>query len=123
MKSKLIKTKVEYAKALKRMEHIFQAKPNTPEGEELQMLALIIGAYEDKHFPIEAPDPVKAIKFMMDQMELEPKDLQQMTSTSKTTISRILNYKMPLSLELIRRLHETLKLPYEVLVSKYELQI
>ena len=122
MNAELIKTKRDYESALKRFRKIFHAKQGTKESDEAELLALLIERYEDEHFHIEAPDPVEAIKFMMEQMDLEPKDVQQLTNTSKSTISRILNYKMPLSLALIRKLHETLKLPYEALITKYDLQ-
>ena len=70
MTIKPIKTKKDYAKALKRLEDIFDAKPGTPQGDELEVLGILIDNYENQHFPVELPDPIEAIKFRMEQLGL-----------------------------------------------------
>jgi HTH-type transcriptional regulator/antitoxin HigA len=115
---KLIKTKKDYQEALKRLEIIFDATPNTKEGDELEILALLIEKYEEEHFPIEAPDPIEAIKFRMEQMGYKQKDLENIIGY-KGRVSEILNRKRKLTLEMIRKLHETLQIPTDVLLQEY----
>ena len=119
MEFKLIKTEKDYNKALDRLELIFDAEPDTPEGDEAYILGILIETYEKKHFPIEAPDPIEAIKFRMEQMGMEPKDLIPLVG-SKSLVSRLLNKKRPLSLDVIRLLIKRLKLPTDVLIKEYE---
>jgi len=118
MTLKLIKTKKDYQEALKRLEIIFDANPNTKEGDELDILALLIEKYEEEHFPIEAPDPIEAIKFRMEQMGYKQKDLENIIGY-KGRVSEILNRKRKLTLEMIRKLHETLQIPTDVLLQEY----
>jgi HTH-type transcriptional regulator/antitoxin HigA len=75
MNIKPIKTEKEYKKALKVLERLFDSEPGTPEGEKLEALSIFISHYEDKHFPIEDPDPIEAIKFRMEQFNMKPRDL------------------------------------------------
>jgi HTH-type transcriptional regulator/antitoxin HigA len=118
MKLKPIRTEEEYDRALKRLEKIFDSEPETKEGDELEVLALLIEAYEDKHYPIGPPDPIEAIKFRMEQMGLKQKDLGIILG-HKSRASEILNRKRKLTLEMIRKINRELKIPTEVLVQEY----
>ena len=118
MNLRLIKTEKEYNDALDRLEDIFDAEPGTPEGDELEVLALLIENYEDEHYPIDTPDPIEAIKFRMDQMGLKQKDLAEMIGY-KSRVSEILNRKRKLTLNMIRKLSSALKIPTEVLIQEY----
>lgn len=118
MNIKLIKTKKDYQQALNRLEVIFDAKPNTKEGDELEVLGLLIETYEKEHFPISYPDPVEAIKFRMEQMGYSQNDLAKVVGL-KSRASEILNKKRKLSLDMIRKLHETLSIPTDVLIQDY----
>ncbi|MFZ5553667.1 MAG: helix-turn-helix domain-containing protein [Bacteroidota bacterium] len=118
MEFKLIKTERDYKKALKRLEEIFDARPKSKEGDELEILALLIEKYEEEHYPIEAPDPIEAIKFRMEQMGYKQKDLEEIIGF-KGRVSEILNRKRKLSLEMIRNLHEKMNIPLESLIKAY----
>jgi HTH-type transcriptional regulator/antitoxin HigA len=118
MTLKLIKTKKDYSDALKRLEIIFDARPGTKEGDELELLALLIEKYEEAHFPIDAPDPIEAIKFRMEQMGYKQKDLEHIIGY-KGRVSEILNRKRKLTLDMIRKIHETLQIPTDVLLQEY----
>jgi HTH-type transcriptional regulator/antitoxin HigA len=115
---KIIKTKSAYNKALKRLEQIFDAKPNTEQGDELELLSLLIEKYEQERYPIEMPDPIEAIKFRMEQLGYTQKDLVKIFGL-KSRVSEILNKKRPLTLEMIRNLHEKLNIPTQVLIQPY----
>jgi len=110
-----IKTEQDYERALERVESLFDARPDTPEGDELDVLVTLIEAWEDRHLAIEAPDPVEAIRFRMEQMGLQPKDLEPYIG-GRGRVSEVLNRKRGLSLRMIRNLHEGLGLPYESLI-------
>jgi HTH-type transcriptional regulator/antitoxin HigA len=118
MEYKVIKTEGEYNLALERLEVVFDAPINTPEGDELELLALLIENYENVHFPIELPDPIEAIKFRMDQLGYKPKDLAKVLGF-RSRVTEILNKKRKLSLEMIRRLNHDLHIPTEVLIQDY----
>jgi len=118
MDIKPIKTKKDYEEALARLEVIFDAKKNTKEGDELEILGMLIEHYENQKFPIDLPDPIEAIKFRMEQMEISQKDLAAIFGM-KSRASEILNKKRKLTLEMIRKLHKTLNIPTEVLVQAY----
>ena len=118
MKIKVIKTEEDYNKALKRLETIFDAPANTPEGDEAEILGILIEKYEDEHYPIEAPDPIEAIKFRMEQMNMNYKDLAKIIGY-KSRVSEIFTRKRKLNLKMIRRLHEKMKIPYESLITDY----
>src|SRR4051812_20203856 len=107
MKTQVIKTKKQYDLALCRFEEIFLAKSNTKEGKEAQLLALVIKDCDDKHFKIESPDPVEAIKYRMEQMQLSKKDLGEILGYT-SRVSEILNRKRKLTLEMVRNLHDKL---------------
>ncbi len=118
MNIKPIKTEKDYQQALQRLEEIFDAKKGTREGDELEILGILIENYENDYFPIDLPDPVEAIKFRMEQMDYTQKDLAELMGL-KSRASEILNRKRKLSLEMIRNLSEKLKIPTEVLIQHY----
>ena len=117
-----VKTKAGYRAALKEIETLMMAKANTPEGERLDVLVTLVEAYERKHYPIDAPDPVEAIKFEMERRGLTVKDLVPMIGGTNR-IYEILNRKRPLSLKMIWRLHKTLGIPAESLIRPMEEQV
>ncbi|HPG08415.1 MAG TPA: helix-turn-helix domain-containing protein [Saprospiraceae bacterium] len=118
MRLKPIRTEEDYDKALARLEDIFEAEPGTKEGDELEILAMLIEDYEDKHYPIGPPHPIEAIKFRMEQMGMKQQDLAKILG-HKSRASEILNKKRKLTLEMIRKLNKELKIPTEVLVQEY----
>lgn len=118
MKLKPIKTKKDYTEALERLEKIFDSKKGTKEGDELEILGILIEKYEEEHFPIGLPDPVEAIKFRMEQMGYSQADLAEVVGL-KSRASEILSKKRKLSLEMIRQLHERLRIPTDVLIQQY----
>jgi HTH-type transcriptional regulator/antitoxin HigA len=118
MKIAPIRNKKDYEKALKRLEQIFDAKKGTEKGDELEILSILIEKYENEQFPIDLPDPIEAIKFRMEQLGMKPKDLAKVMGY-KSRVSEILNRKRKLSLNMIRKLNQTLLIPTEVLVQDY----
>ena len=115
---KVIKTEEEYEQALARLEEIFDAKENTPEADEAELLEILVEKYENDHYPISAPDPIEAIKFRMEQMDLNKKDLAHILGY-KSRVSEIFSRKRKLNLKMIRSLHEKLNIPYESLIADY----
>lgn len=115
---KPIKTEQDYVQALERLEVIFDATQETKEGDELEILGILIEKYENEHFPIELPDPIEAIKFRMEQLNYSQNDLAEVIGL-KSRASEILNKKRKLSLEMIRKLTEKLHIPSEVLIQAY----
>lgn len=118
MKLKPIKTEQDYFEALEQLELIFDANPGTKEGDELEILAILLEEYENKHFPIELPDPIEAIKFRMEQLNYSQNDLAEVIGL-KSRASEILNKKRKLSLEMIRKLTEKWHIPSDVLIQAY----
>lgn len=118
MEIKPIKTEKDYNQALERLETIFDAKLGSAEGDELEVLGILIEQYESEHFPISLPDPIEAIKFRMEQMGYNQNDLANIIGL-KSRASEILNRKRKLSLEMIRQLHERLNIPTDVLIQTY----
>lgn len=118
MKIKPIRDEKDYQNALERLEVIFDAKRGTEEGDELEILSILIDNYENEHFPIEMPDPIEAIKFRMEQMGMKQKDLEEVFGF-KSRVSEILNKKRKLTLEMVRKLNTTLQIPTEVLIQDY----
>lgn len=118
MTIKPIKTEKDYEQALHRLEAIFDAKPNTPEGDELEVLGILIDEYEQSYFPIGLPDPIEAIKFRMEQMNYNQNDLANVIGL-KSRASEVLNRKRKLSLSMIRNLHNKMNIPTEVLIQPY----
>lgn len=119
MEIKPIKTKTAHRAALKEIESLMTARANTPEGDRLDVLVTLVEAYERKHFPLDLPDPVEAIKFRMEQMALKPKDLVPMIG-GLNRVYEILNRKRPLTLRMVWRLHKELGIPAESLIRPAE---
>jgi HTH-type transcriptional regulator/antitoxin HigA len=118
MEIKVIKTEEDYNQALKRLETIFHAEIDTPEGDHAEVLSILIEKYEDEHYPIGMPDPIEAIKFRMEQMGMKQKDLAEIIGFT-SRVSEILNRKRKLTLGMIRKLSATLHIPTEVLIQEY----
>src|SRR6266568_8910661 len=112
---KPIRTKQDYDGALKEVERLWGAKVGTPEGDRLDVLATLVDAYETEHYPMDPPDPIEAIKFRMEQLGLTRKDLEPLIGT-RTRVAEVLNRKRSLSIAMIRRLHEQLGIPADVLI-------
>ena len=114
-----IHTHVDYKAALKDVSALIDRDPapGTPQGDRLDVLTTLIQAYEAKHFPIDAPDPIEAIKFRMEQQGLSVKDLEPIIGQSNR-VYEVLNRKRPLTLAMIRRLHSSLGIPAEVLIAE-----
>lgn len=117
MDIKLIKTKKEYARALSRIEELMDAKPGTPEADELELLTTLVELYEESQFPIQMPDPIEAIKFRVEQLGIGHKELIPFIG-SRSKVSEVLNKKKPLSLSMMRALHKGLGIPAEVLLHE-----
>lgn len=118
MTLRLIKTKKDYQNALARLDVIFDAKPGTPQGDELEVLGILIDKYEQENYPIDFPDPIEAIKFRMEQLGYSQSDLANVVGL-KSRASEILNKKRKLTLDMIRSLHDTLHIPTDVLIQSY----
>ena len=117
MNVKPIKTEPDYRAALREIETLMSAQPDSPEGEKLDVLTTLIEAYERKHYPLEMPDAVAAIKFEMEQQGLKAKDLEPMIGR-RNRVYEILNGKRSLTLKMIWRLHEQLGIPAESLIKQ-----
>jgi len=112
-----IRNTSDHESALKRIQALMSAKPGTDAGDELDVLATLVDAYESKRFPIESPDPIEAIRFRMEQLGLERKDLEPFIG-SRARVSEVLNKRRGLSLKMIRALHEELDIPLEALIGR-----
>lgn len=117
MKNELkpIRSEKDYEKSLAEVERLWGAKSGTSEGDRLDVLATLIDAYEARHFPMDPPDPIEAIKFRMEQQGLTRKDLEPIIGT-RTRVAEVLNRKRGLSISMIRRLHDRLGISAEVLI-------
>lgn len=120
MELKPVKTEKDYRNALARLEVIFDAKIDTKEGDEAEILSLLIENYENEHYPIEAPDPIEAIKIRMEELNMRQKDLVGIIG-GKSRVSEILNRKKRLTVEMIRELERILQISASVLVNNYQL--
>ncbi|MDF9797829.1 HTH-type transcriptional regulator/antitoxin HigA [Catalinimonas alkaloidigena] len=120
MDIRLIKTKDDYQQALKRLEEIFDAPIGTVESDEADVLGLLIDEYEKKYHPIEAPDPIEAIKIRMEEMQLKQRDLVDEIG-GKNRVSEILNRKRKLTLEMVRNLATRLNLSAAILIKDYQI--
>ncbi|MFN6946897.1 MAG: type II toxin-antitoxin system HigA family antitoxin [Cytophagaceae bacterium] len=109
-----------YNEALERLELIFDAKQGTPEGDELEILTILIDKYEKENFLIDLPDPIEAVKFRMEQLNMKQKDLAA-TIGFKSRVSEVLNRKRKLTLDMIRKLHEQLNIPTNILIKEYNI--
>jgi HTH-type transcriptional regulator/antitoxin HigA len=112
---KPIRTKKDYEAALAEVERLWGAKSGTPAGDRLDVLATLIDAYEGKHYPMDPPDPIEAIKFRMEQQGLTRRDLEPLIGT-RTRVAEVLNRRRGLSIAMIRRLHRALGISAEVLI-------
>ena len=111
-----IKTRRDYQRALKRIERLMTAKRNTPEGDCLDVLVTLVEAWERRHYPLDLPDPVEAIKYHMDQNGLKPRDLIPFIG-SRNRVHEVLNRRRSLTLKMILRLHKGLGIPAESLIK------
>lgn len=121
MKTRILKTDQEYNDACARIYNLINStdkaiEPDSPEGEEIELLSLLVEKYEQEHYPIEAPSPVEAIKFRMEQMNLKQSDIAPLFG-GKTRVSEVLNGKRPLTLKMITLLNRYLGIPLESLVK------
>ena len=120
MNIKPIKTEKDYEKALERLEIIFDAPANTKDGDEAEVLSMLIDNFENEHYPIDAPDPIEAIKIRMEEMNLKQKDLVGVIG-GKSRVSEILNKKKRLTVDMIRELERILHISASVLVNNYNI--
>ena len=116
MKIKPIRNDDDLRAAFRRLDAVFQARAGTPQADEMEVLVTLIEAYENKHYPIGPPDPVEAIKFRMEQQGLTLRDLEAYIGSSGR-VSEVLNRKRPLSREMVKMLHDGLRIPYESLLA------
>jgi HTH-type transcriptional regulator/antitoxin HigA len=112
-----IKTRRDYSRTLREIEGLMDAKRNSPEGDRLDVLVTLVEAWEAKHFPLDLPDAVEAIKYHMDQTGLAPRDLIPLIG-SRNRVYEVLARKRPLTLAMVRRLHEKLGIPAESLIRE-----
>lgn len=118
MEIKPIKTEEDYQAALEEIESLFNAQPDTPEGDRLEVLTTLIEAYEEKHYSIPLPDPIEAILYFMESRGLSRRDLEPYIG-SRARVSEVLNRKRQLTMEMIRKLHKGLGISAEVLIQPY----
>ena len=119
MEIRPIRTKADYRAALKEVERLWESEPGTAQGDRVDVLVTLIEAYEAKHHPIPAPDPIAAIEFMMEQRGLSRRDLEPAIG-SRGRVSEVLTRKRPLTLPMVRALSALLQIPAEILVQPYE---
>jgi len=117
MKIKPIKTESDYQEALKEIKKLWDATPDTPEGDRLEIVMALVESYENNHYPIDPPDPVEAIKFRMEQQGLKQNDLAEYLG-GKSRVSEILHKKRHLTVNMIRKLHNGLGIPLESLLAE-----
>ena len=120
MEIKLIKSEADYRNALKRLEIIFDAPIDTEDGNEAEILSMLIENYENKYYPIEAPDPIEAIKIRMEELNLKQKDLVGILG-GKSAVSEVLNRKKKLTVDMIRELERMLHISASILIKNYPL--
>lgn len=119
MEVRPIRTQADYQEALREIESLFDAAENTPEYDRLDILSTLVEAYEKTHFPIELPDPIEAIHYYMDARGWSRRDLETCLG-SRARVSEILSRKRTLTLEMIRKLNQELRIPAEILIQPYE---
>ncbi len=120
MELKPIKTEADYNKAIERLEKIFDTSPESKEGDEAEILSMLIDNYENQYYPITAPDPIEAIKIRMEELNLKQKDLIGAIG-GKSRVSEVLNKKKKLNVDMIRELERILQISASVLVNSYPL--
>ena len=113
-----IKTEADYQAALQRVETLLEARSNTPEGDDLDILVTLLSAYEEQHYPILPPDPIEALVYWMETRDLTRRDLEPLLG-SRARVAEILNRRRRLTLDMIRRLHNELGIPAEILIQPY----
>lgn len=118
MNIKVLKTEEDYSWALERFEEIFHAPIDSPEGDEAEVLSIPVEKYEDENYPIDALNPIDAILYRMEQMDMNQNDLAEIIGY-KSRVSEILNRKRKLNINMIRKLHDKMKIPYESLIANY----
>ena len=118
MEIKPIKNEVDYQAALKEIELLFDAAPDTPEGDRLDVLTTLVEVYEERHYTIPMPDPIEAILYHMESRGLTRRDLEPYIG-SRARVSEVLNRKRPLTMEMIRNIHKGVGIPAEVLIQPY----
>lgn len=118
MEIRPIRTQTDYQEALQEIERLFDADQNTPEYDRLDILSTLVEAYEEKHFPIELPDPIEAIYYYMDIRGWSRRDLEPCLG-SRARVSEVLSRKRTLTLEMIRKLNQELGIPAEILIQPY----
>jgi HTH-type transcriptional regulator/antitoxin HigA len=127
MERSVIKTEAEHKEALKRLETLLdleeQGKINNEEKEETDLLEILIDSYEEKYHSIGKPDPIEYIKYVMENKNLKQKDIVEILGVSKSVFSKILSRKRSLSLEMIKKLHKAFNMPYDILMSDYDLDM
>lgn len=116
-----IRTEADYDQALAEIEALFEAQPETPEGDRLELLTALVEIYERKHHPILPPDPIEALLYHVESRGLTRRDLEPYLG-SRARVAEVLNRRRALTIEMIRRLHQGLGLPAEVLIRPYALQ-
>jgi len=116
MEIRPIKTEQDYNDSIKRIEELWGAKKDTPQGDELDLLVTLVESYEIKHFPIAPPDPVDAIKFRMEQMDMTKADMVKYLG-SQSRVSEVLNRKRKLTLRMVKSLYKGLRIPAEILLA------
>ena len=121
MNIKPIKTEAEYRAALAEVARLFDAPDNTPESDKLEVLALLVENYEAAHYPIDTPDPVDFLLYIMENRGLVRKDLEPFIG-NRGRVAEVLNRARPLSLAMIRSLSDGLKIPAALLIRSYELR-
>ncbi len=119
MNIKPIKSQKDYRAALRHVESLMGAAAGSAEGDKLDVLVTLIEAWERKHFPLDLPDPIDAVKFQMEQAGLSPRDLVPMIG-QLNRVYEVLNRKRPLTLRMIWNLHEQLRIPLESLIKPPE---
>lgn len=122
MNIKPIKTEQDYERALERLEVIFDAKINSKEGDEAEILSLLIENYENLYHPIDLPDPIEAIKIRMEDLNIKQKDLIGIIG-GKSSVSEVLNKKKRLTIDMVRKLEKFLNISASVLVNNYKLSV
>ena len=122
MNIKPIKTEKDYEVAIKRLEKIFDASTKSIDGDEAEILSMLIDNYENQYYPIEAPDPIEAIKIRMEELNIKQKDLVGIIG-GKSRVSEVLNRKKRLTVDMIRGIEKTLHLSASVLVKNYRLKV
>jgi HTH-type transcriptional regulator/antitoxin HigA len=120
MDIKPIRTEQDYQNALTEIDHLFDAEPGTPEGDRLDVLVTLVEAYEQQYYALPLPDPIEAIEFHMERLGLTRHELEPLIG-SRARVSEIFNRRRPLTMRMIRNIHDGLGISYEVLMQRHPL--